>query len=136
MKKRIKLTEKQMAVAMWMYIVYQQETLQNISMIAKHKRVYAQAHSLNWRCDCLLCDVAYETKVEESNRHYNALDRECQYCPLSDYGGFIEGKCTCANNGSAFVQYLLHEGKPEARKYAQMIIDSINELDDSKLDIV
>ena len=61
MKKRMKLTEKELAIGMWLYIklMIQQNNSYEIAYIPNLKRDYLSAHDthVSWINDCIFCDI-------------------------------------------------------------------------------
>lgn len=79
MKKRIKLTDKELAISMWVYIYLKISEYvigtDSMSDICGWKVRYLRAHKKEnyWRNNCLLCSL-----------HYNTISK-CE-CPLSENG--------------------------------------------------
>lgn len=92
-RKRIELTEGELALGSWLYITYKVITDEHWDDIYKGKEDYLSVHDFNyykWRNGCILC-----TK-------YMTYPISCGRCPLRraqmNKGVTIKSWCGCGNN--------------------------------------
>lgn len=87
-KKRIKLTDEELALGSWLYVILHIANDENFDEIWNCKGNYLQAHNVySWKNNCLYCHKYFD---------YNCCD-----CPLKDAeikeGMKFDDECGCGN---------------------------------------
>ena len=114
MKKRIKLTDTELALGMWLYIALNvAKTNDNELAISYIKRWYLACHNKDryyWECGCYLCE-----KYKK--------DIGCHKCPLHKAQGLKPTQCGCSSRTWYGKLCSYYTTKEEKLSYCCKIVD-------------